>query len=183
MTIILTITEIENSSSRTFEKYLYRVVPHNNGVVFSDVFSAHFTSQINKAILESKTWGEFKKLLPPGELEDIIKHFFEEGYYEELGVDEDDIDVDEIDYLPFADTDEFDRDQVPGVVTASYPEWLQPDMDYILPEAFIEKFGVRKDTFLDGSYWEFSPKQLPEMIQYLEDLGHEVESGEHLCFY
>lgn len=178
MTISLTIHEIENTSSPTPKKYLYRVVPHNNSVIFTDEIAAFFNSKIHDAISESKTWGEFTERLPLGELDNIIQQMIELEYYIELGID-----VDDIDGLPYDDDEVFNSDLVPGVLDGLYPEWLQPDMDYIMPKAFIEKFGVRKDTFLNGSYWELPPKQINEMIAFLESLGYEVESGEHLNFY
>ena len=53
-------------------KLLYRMVPHNGGAVFSEEGRAMHIVQINRALESSKTWGEFKRSIPPDEYQRIV---------------------------------------------------------------------------------------------------------------
>ncbi|QDL37209.1 hypothetical protein [Rhodoferax sediminis] len=147
------------------KKLLYRVVPHNNGVVFATPTRAHFIGRIHRAIENSNTWGEFRKAMPRDEYSKVIRDTFDEAGERRP-----------------KSTDEFDRD-VAGYSEGDYPLWLQLELDHVLPIEILKRYGRRTDTFVSGTYWDLPPESLPAMLAELEALGWVLESAQDLPFF
>lgn len=147
------------------KKLLYRVVPHNGGLVFATPDRATLIAKIHTAIASSKTWGEFRAAMPRKEYSEIVRVFDDNGERRPKS------------------TDAFDGEQVPGWSDGDYPPWLQPEMDYILPQSLLEQYGTRETTTLNGNFWMISENNLLAICTALEALGWELDCAGELPFH
>lgn len=154
-----------HSGGRGMKKLLYRVVPHNGGVVFAKPDRATFIAKIHSAIDSSKTWGQFRSAMPRKEYSKIVRGFDDEGESRPKSAD------------PFS------GECVRGWSDGDYPPWLQKEMDYILPASVLEQFGKRKSTFVNGDFWLIPENNLVALCAALEALGWELECAQDLQFH
>ena len=82
-----------------------------------------------------------------------------------------------------ADDETFEPSVVPGFCDGDYPQWLQREMDDLLPREFLEEFGERQNTMLNGSYWHLDLERLAEILRALKHVGFEIEQREDLMFW
>ena len=146
-------------------KLLYRMVPHNGGAVFAEEGRAMRIVQINRALESSKTWSEFKRLMPPDEYQRIV----------------DLVELEEEDQTEPDPNEEFDGMWL--TEEGDYPDWLQPEMDYTIPRDILERFGERADTFLNGSYWHIPEENMEPMAAALRVRGFVVEATPDMSFW
>lgn len=146
------------------KKLLYRVVPHNGRVVFAKPDRAILISRIHSAINSAKTWGEFRSAMPRKAYSEIVRGYDGEGEPRPKS------------------TDAFSGESLPGWSGGDYPPWLQPEMDYILPDSVLRQFGEHKDTFLNGSFWLIPEENIAGICAALEALGWEVKCAQNLEF-
>lgn len=145
------------------QKLLYRVVPHNGGVVFAEPDRARFIAKIHTAINSSTTWGEFQAALPESEYVDLVRKI---NY--------------EVDPKT---TDAFSGELLPGWTDGDYPPWLQKEMGQILPRSILEQFGISTQTAINGNFWFISEENISVMCAALNACGWEVECAQELNFH
>ena len=151
---------------------VYRVLS-DTAVVFATRADAEHVSAINRALFEAETWGEFRRLLPGGEWDTIA---------EMLGdCPDDDDDADEMCHWE-RDDEPFSVDNIPGVGDGDYPPWLQADMDSVIPEDILERYGKRESSVLNGPFWEIPPSNLEPLVDELRAQGFVVEPADDLEF-
>lgn len=144
---------------------LYRMVPHNRGAVFATEDRAKFIAQIHKALSSARTWGEFERLMPSEEYRKIGREFDEQGE-------------------PRPQLDEaFSAEEVGGWSEGNYPPWLQSEMDLVIPDDILRRFGKRATTSLNGSYWDIPEDQMEPMANALRERGFEVVKAQELEFH
>ena len=146
------------------KKLLYRVVPHNNGVVFAAPDRATYIARIHSAIVSSKTWDQFRRAMPSAEYSNIVRWFDENGEPRPKSIDA------------------FSGESLPGWSDGDYPPWLQQEMEKVVPRTVLERFGTRGDTFLNGSFWLIPADNLDEICTALKALGWELERAQDLPF-
>ena len=146
------------------KRLLYRVAPHNGGVVFAKPDRANFIAKIHAAIDSAQTWGQFRFAMPRKEYSNIVRAFDDEGEPRPKS------------------TDPFSGECLPGWSGGDYPPWLQQEMEYFLPASVLEQFGKREDTRLNGSFWLIPKANLMGICAALEALGWELACAEDLEF-
>ena len=80
-------------------------------------------------------------------------------------------------------TDAFTSQSVPGYADGDYPPWLQQEMGELLPAELLERFAVREDTWLNGSYWFIPEDNLAAICDALRAQGWKLERAQDLEFY
>lgn len=148
------------------KKLLYRVVPHNGGAVFAEPARARHVARIHQAINQSRTWGEFRVAMAPADYSEVVRSAFDEQGERRA-----------------RSTDRFDGESVPGWTDGIYPSWLQPEMDWLLPEAVLRQFGKRQDTWGNGSFWMIPEENLGGMCDALAALGWQLQREQELPFH
>ena len=154
------------SMKRSGRKLLYRVVPHNGGVVFAEPERAEFVASLHRAIEKSRTWGQFRKAVPAAEYSDIVRRSF-----------------DDMGEPRPRSSDPFHGEQIAGWSDGDYPPWLQSEMDLLLPKDVLEDHGDREDTFLNGSFWMIPSENLEAICADLKALGWELKRAQRLEFH
>ena len=149
----------------TPRRLLYRVVPHNGGVVFADPERAEYIAAIHKAIDTSETWGQFGSQMPPVEFEELLASAFD----------------DQGEARP-EDSEQFSGEALPGWVDGDYPAWLQKEQGEVLPQIILETFAKRTPTSLNGSYWHIPEESVGDVCKALRALGFSVECRQDLPF-
>lgn len=150
----------------TPRRLVYRVSPYNNCLVFAEPDRAEHIARIHRAIKKSKTWGAFRRAMPPGEFERLQRSMMKDDEFE----------------MP-SDRDPFGGEQLPGWSDGDYPAWLQQEMDLVLPQAVLGRFGRQVATAINGFYWEISESRMNEVCTALMDLGFELERKQTLPFH
>lgn len=150
----------------TPRRLLYRVVPHNGGVVFADPERAEHIAAIHEAIRTSETWGQFRSQMPPDEIEELMASTFD----------------DEGEARP-KDTDSFSGEALPGWTDGDYPPWLQQEQADVLPQRILETFAQRVSTSINGSYWHMPEEASGDVCKALCALGFSVECKQDLPFH
>lgn len=145
---------------------MYRVVPHNGGVVFAERKRALLIARIHAAINSSKTWAEFRSLMPRDAYSDVIRASFDDN-----------------DEPRPRSTDEFSGEYVSGWSDGDYPPWLQLEMGRLLPASVLERFGTLESTHLNGSYWSIPEKNLEAICEVLATMGWNLEFAPELPFH
>jgi len=132
----------------------YRHVPHMKSLVFAPPHAAQHISEIHTAF-SAETWGEFLKKIPQNEFWELWNSRCE----------------DEKEPLPDPDMP-FNPDDICGAFCeGDYPEWLQQDQDRWVPNEILERWGKRKSSGINGSFWIIDPAQEQEIVQRLRELG------------
>jgi hypothetical protein len=145
----------------------YRESPANGDLVFALPENATRVDAIHRA-LKSDTWGEFRRRLPDDEYVQLAQKMF----------------ADAIEPMPVPlDDDPFDGALIPGYYDGDYPDWLQTQMEWILPKRIVKKYGTRIATRLNGSYLQIGADEGEEVAQALKRLGFKVERRDDLMFW
>ncbi|MBK9968769.1 MAG: hypothetical protein IPP07_29470 [Holophagales bacterium] len=113
----------------------WRVSPANEGLVFATPERAEEVDALYRAITTSRTWGAFRAAMPPEEYEQIVSIVFDEAGEER----------------PEPGTP-FDSSVVPGYCDGDYPPWLQTEMEEVLPQKVIDRYGRWVETSINGWY-------------------------------
>lgn len=150
-------------------KLLYRVIPHNGGVVVAEEQRAYEIASIHHAIKSSLTWGEFKAAMPSEEYDKIIGWYLEGFAYEEV--------LDEEPELP-APEEPFDADFL--ICDGDYPAWLQAEMDRVIPEGMFHRYGKSEQTFISGNFWNIPEANTGPLLAELHGRGFEVDEARDL---
>jgi len=153
-------------------KLLYRVVPHNGGVVFAEEDRAREIASIHNAIANSTTWGEFKAAMPPKEYEWIFEWYMEGiDYDEDLGEE------------PQPPTPEEPFDGYFLICEGDYPAWLQAEMGRVIPRDLLHRYGKSEQTFINGDFWNIPKTNIEPIVAELRARGFEVEEAQDLKFH
>lgn len=148
------------------KRLFYRVVPHNGGVVFAEQARAALIARIHDAINGATTWSEFRAAMPRDEYSRLIRSTFDaDGEPRPKGADD------------------FSGECIPGWCDGDYPPWLQKEMDRLLPKEVLAQFGVRQDTWVNGSFWMIPERCLEPMCEALRSLGWELQHEPELAFH
>lgn len=145
---------------------LYRIVPHNGGVVFAEERRAREIARLHEAFANATTWAEIRKMIPPKEYALIMKRAFDSNG----------------EPRPRA-TDAFEPESIPGWSDGDYPPWLQSEMHRALDLQTLQLFGDQRTTALNGSYWQIDPNDLPQLLKHLEGLGVMAINAQDLQFH
>jgi len=154
-----------SAGTRSRQALFYRLVPHNNGLVFAEKDRALFIARIHNALNNARTWGEFRSLMPRSEYSQIIRAYDEQGEPRPKS------------------TDSFNAEGVAGWSDGDYPPWLQQEMDEIVPVDLLERFGARAMTCLNGDFYEIPPENARPMVRALKRLGYRVKRAQRLDFH
>lgn len=146
-------------------KLLYRTAGHNGGLVFAREDRARWVARIHEAIRTSKTWADFRRAMPRQDYSEVLRAFDNAGEPRPRS------------------TDEFSGDSLPGWSDGDYPPWLQPEMSQLLPEHILERFGKRKSSHINGSYWSIPPEAAESMCAELSSIGWRIEHAPDLPFW
>jgi hypothetical protein len=144
---------------------LFRVAPHNRGLVFATKERAEYVAKIHEAINTSETWAEFRSAVPRKEYLEILAIFDGNGEKRPKG------------------TGPFDGEQLPGWSDGDYPPWLQQEMTGVIPKSILQQFGTLRSSVLNGPYWEIPEKNGPDVVRCLRELGFHVEEAAALEFH
>ena len=135
--------------------------------------------QIERALKESSTWGEFEDALPAGEFDSLSLWEINDGEhryrrdgrlrYARLGRSESHRPEDRI----LDASDAFYPGLVPGYEDGDYPPWIQ-NMVEDLPDAFLEEFAQQAMSMVSGIWWESPLSRAPEMSVALREIGYEL---------
>lgn len=143
-------------------------------LVFAPPEVAEENDRIYRAITESKTWGEFRRRMPPKE-------------YAELTADSFSSDPDEIvenpDAAAPADEEPFSSECVPAFCDGDYPRWIAGEQQRYVSMEILRTFGTREHTFLNGSCWRIYESRREEVLAALRAEGHELIERNDLEFY
>ena len=145
---------------------LYRVVPHNGGLVFAPRARARAIARLHAAINSSSTWGEFRRAVPRDAYSEIIRAAFD----------------DQGERRPKT-TNPFSSEEVPGWTDGDYPPWLQREMHTCVPIDILTKFGKLKSTFVNWSYWHIAEAQSNAVCAALLEEGFAIEHAPDLPFH
>jgi hypothetical protein len=158
-----TIDKEETAMSMTL---YYRESPANGGLVFAEPERAEYIARVHDAITESKTWGEFRKRMPKAEYTKVMGWKFDEDGIRRP-----------------KSTDSFSMDDMPEYSDGDYPDWLQQEMDVLLPDEILGKYGTMEETMLNGDYIHIEKEHEETICQDLEKLGYKLVKREDLTFY
>lgn len=147
-------------------KLLYRVAPHNGGVVFALHNNAKFVARIHEAIRSSNSWKEFRSTMPRKEYVKILKTVF-----------------DDADEPRPKGSDSFDGECIPGWSDGDYPEWLQKKMEEFLPLEVLNKYGRKVVTPVNGSYWHIPEENCSAVCSELVSAGWKLKLAQDLRFH
>jgi hypothetical protein len=105
---------------KTKRKLLYRIAPHNGGLVFAPPSRARFVARIHEAIASAENWEQFPHLMPRKAYSEVLEIAFDDnGEPRTRG------------------RDPFSGEMVPGWSDGDYPPWLQREMDHVVPEEVL----------------------------------------------
>lgn len=127
----------------------YELDVDRSDLVFSTPERALYVSRLHDA-LGAKTWGEFKKRIPPEEWARIAK-WLEPG-------------------VPKGRA-RFRSQDVPGFCDGDWPPWLKAEMGRVMPEEILRAFGTYAVTSLNGSYWVLPIVSLEGILKALRERG------------
>jgi len=145
----------------------YRQAPGNGDLVFAEPGTALYIDTLHCA-MGARTWGEFRKLMPEDEYQEIVARQYEYSGEPEL--------------VP-ADEDEFDSAIVPGYHDGDYPPWLQQDMESVLPDDIVKEYGTIVSTMLNGNYLSIPPECEQQVVAALKKHGYIVERKDDVRFH
>jgi hypothetical protein len=146
-------------------KLLYRLVPHNDGLVFATEERARYIARIHDAIAKAKTWADFRRAMPRSAYSAIVRGFDTQG-----------------EARPRA-SDEFSGEMLPGWSDGDYPAWLQQEMHHVIPKALLERYGRWESSVHNGNFWLIPPEAAETLCAALRGLGWEVEHAPTHCFH
>jgi hypothetical protein len=153
-------------TAKTLRSRFYYTVHPNGGLVFAEAGEAEHIHRIHFALENSKTWADFRRLMPTDEYAKIME-ILEENLAGDPAPSE---------------SDPFDGGLVPGYYDGDYPKWLQQSMHETLPAELLERFAIRESSVLNGPYWSIDEAHERAIVSELRRLGHTVERRDDLSF-
>jgi hypothetical protein len=151
----------------TAREIFYRISPANEGLVFAIVDDAFRNHAIRTALETSKTWSEFRQAVGEYEYHSVLSRMS--------------VDISQPVVVP-NNGDPFDHRRIPGYADGDYPEWLQSQMEQLLPADILAKFGERIATWFNGSYIHIDLSFEERLILALRKRGYEVHRRDDLFF-
>jgi hypothetical protein len=145
----------------------YRISPANEGLVFAIADDAFRNHAIRTALEASKTWGDFRHAVGEHEYQALLSKMS--------------VDISQPVVVP-NDEDPFDHNKIHGYADGDYPEWLQRQMEQLLPADILAKFGERMATRLNGDYVHIDPSSEKRFVLALRKRGYEVHRRDDLFF-
>ena len=106
---------------------LYRIVPHNGGVVFAEDHRAREIVRLHESLTNATTWAEFRKMIPPKEYALILQRAFDSNGEPRQ-----------------RSTDAIEPESIPGWSDGDYPPWLQSEMHRALDLHTLQMFGDQR---------------------------------------
>ena len=153
-----------------------RESPHGDpNLVFAPSERAVFVDRLHRAIGESKTWGEFRRRMPPGEIARVFEDVFSPATDKDTAED--------AEYYEPADSAEFSSEAVPGFSDGDYPPWIASEQGRYLPPHVLTTFGSRRDTFVNGSFWALPAAKYAEIVSALAADGFTIVRRDDLLFW
>jgi hypothetical protein len=151
----------------TAQKIFYRISQANEGLVFATADNALRNHAIRTALEASKTWGDFRQAVGEEEYRAVLSKLSTH--------------ISEPVVVP-NNEDPFNRDRIPGYSDGDYPEWLQSQMEWLLPTDILAKFGEPVATRLNGDYVHIDPSSEKRFVLALRKRGYEVHRRDDLFF-
>ena len=145
---------------------VYRVVPHNGGIVFAEPERAEYIARIHEAFRTAKTWEDLRRELPPEVYSEIL--IAANGRSE---------------LLPVCDEFIFEPECIPGWSDGEYPAWLQQEMQDVLPKQILSTYGKQVSTSVNGTYWNIPEAERENVVGSLTELGFKLEYLPDLAFH
>jgi hypothetical protein len=141
--------------------------------------------QIAIALRTSRTWGEFRTMLPDGEFEEFYHWVSNDGDYIYRDGDQflfiEDSQIKDFflshgEAYVITSATPFDREFIGGVSDGDYPPWMsQTAADlHLFPLDFIQDYGQRVSSMVSGDWWVFPVERFDEMKRRLEAAGFTV---------
>jgi len=150
----------------------------NGGLVFAEPEEAKRIDKIQTAFCESKTWGEFRQLMPATDYHEVI-----ELWNEQYGHDVFEAHDDEGEPTLGRQGDvEFNPEQIPWYCDGDYPKWLQQHMGDVVPAHILQRYGSIVSSVFNGEYIHIEPRYIDNIVSDLEEYGYEVIDGTSLSF-
>jgi hypothetical protein len=153
------------SGSSIKGKLLYRIAAHNGGLVLATEDRARCVARIHEAIRTSRTWADFRHAMPRREYSTVLRILDEQCEPRPKG------------------GDAFSGEMLPGWTDGDYPPWLQAEMSTLIPNAILTRFGKRKVTHHNGSFWWIPPEATGAICAELSAAGWTVEHAPDLPFW
>jgi len=153
----------ENSRKGGARKQLvYKIDAYaGEDVIYATPERAVFHSRVEHALWDSKTWAEFRRVMPRKEYSRLLRELFDEN-----------------DEPRPRGSDAFDVSQIPGAEESDYPGWLLQEMLHgVLPNDILEKYGQYSESFVSGPCVSIRPEDLDEVNAELERRGYELIDG------
>jgi hypothetical protein len=150
--------------ARTQRVLFYRTIDLNGStLVFASPDQAVEHDQIHRALVESKTWRQFRQRMPRKEYARLCRENPE--------------------LRDYADDDEFAAGDIPGVEDAEYPWSIAGIQHSVLPSDLLAEFATHKDAFNCSGWWHIAPERKDELLAALRDRGIKVVERKNLEFY
>ena len=147
-------------------RLLYRVVPHNGGLIFAEPERAHAVALLHVALRDSATWGDFRNSIPNEEFTDIVNRSFVANAEP-----------------PPNDADSFNAEEIAGWTDGDYPPWLQKELDSVLPQEIFQAFAQKQQTVANGTYWFIPEAKVSGICEALAARGFAVDLEQNLRFH
>lgn len=141
---------------------VYRTIPHKpEFIILAPRERAFYVHQIWQAVQQAKTWKQFAAMLPAAEWQSVIQRMDEKP----------------------CEGETFDAEMLPGYSDGDYPPWLQTEVARCLPAIVREEFALKRESCINGLYWEIPAELEVALIKRLRSLGHSVKREDNWFFY
>ena len=141
---------------------VYRRILHKpDTVIIATRERAFHVHQITQAMQQAKTWDEFAAMLPAGEWDRLVALFEE---------------------VP-EPSEPFSAEALPGFSAGDYPPWLQMEIGQCLPASVHEEFCLRRDSEINGPYWEIPAEMEAALVTQLANSGYSLERKNDWLFH
>ncbi len=168
-------------------RLLYGAFPDDEDpyLIFIPAESAHELAALQRAIWQSKTWGEFRRRVTGARFDEVISAWeamTPEEYVQETLESRPELTREkalaEYQALPLheripRDDDPFSGDAVPGVCDAFWPEWPAQEALNWFPLEVEEAYGCPGTTMHNGRYLHIPAENEREVIMALQEHGYE----------
>ena len=159
------------------EKWLvFNVVEHGDRheLVIRTADQAIHDHQVYTALEDSKTWGEFRRLLPEGEWGFLCNQLMSCAGWHERN--------DEQPELNWQDDEApFDANVIPGFLL-DYPRWAQQHIGKIIPPSVLKRHGTLTPAANrnQGAFWVIPVEKTHPLVNELRRRGYHVEGAQFL---
>jgi hypothetical protein len=133
-------------------------------LVFAMKERAELVSQINSALRQARTWGEFRRRVPKAAYSELICAIESAGEPRPRSAEA------------------FEGLSLPMVADGLYPPWLAQEMPRFMPAEILKRYG-RYESTSNGGVYRLRPEDLGEIRAQLVDLGFRVEEAGNLQFH